>query len=279
MLALVVGCNTFTFVTRRASLYVYWCLFIGFCLEIPIKAQTIKYVSRSSVDSILNPSVLDAGERILRFEQKEQTIGVMSEHDSPKSIIYSFRNVGKKTTRIRKVQTFCGCTLVDFDKQVIEPDSLGKIVVTYNPKNRVGTVDERIYVYTTDSEQSPIVSLRIWGEVKDEDQWRHLPQKMGNLRLKRTFVNFTVAASHKMVTERIWCGNSGNTPLKIVPIGLPHYMTFRMEPEILMPNEEGDMVITLECEKLEEKENFETQFYLEGIADDSTKCMIKVKID
>lgn len=279
MLVSMVGCNAFTFVTRRVSLYVYWCLFIGFFLGIPIKAQTIKYVSRSSVDSILNPRILDGGERILRFEQKEQTIGVMYEYDSPKSLIYSFRNVGTKSTRIREVKTFCGCTLVDYDKQVIEPDSLGEIVVTYNPKNRVGTVDERIYVFTSDSEQSPIASLSILGEVKEEDQWRHLPQKMGSLRLKRDFVKFTLDTSRKLAVERIWCGNSGDIPLKIVASGLPHYLTFRMEPEMLKPNEEGDMVITLECEGLEEKENLDIQFYLEGIAEDSTKYMLKVEID
>lgn len=246
---------------------------------IPIKAQTIKYVSRSSVDSILNPRVLDGGERILRFEQKEQTIGVMSEYDSPKSLIYSFRNVGTKSTRIREVKTFCGCTLVDYDKQVIEPDSMGKIVVTYNPKNRIGTVDERIYVFTTDSEQNPIAALSILGEVKEEDQWRHLPQKMGNLRLKRDLVKFTLDTSSKLAVERIWCGNSGDIPLKIVASGLPHYMTFHMEPEILKPNEEGDMVISIECEGLEYKRNSDIQFYLEGIVEDSTKCMIRVKID
>ena len=102
----MVGCNTFTFVTRRASLYVYWCLFIGLFWWVPIKAQTIKYVSRSSVDSILNPRILDGGDRILRFEQEEQTIGVMSEHDSPKSIIYSFRNVGKKKQEYGRCKPF-----------------------------------------------------------------------------------------------------------------------------------------------------------------------------
>lgn len=263
---------------RRFSLYVCWCIFIGFFLVIPIEAQTVKYISRFSVDSILNPKIQVGGERILRFEQKEQSIGVMSENELPKSLNFSFRNVGTKAVKIQELKTFCGCTSAVYDRQIIEPDSTGKIVVTYNPKNRVGTVDERIYIYTTDSNQTPIASLSILGEVKEESQWRHLPKKMGNLRLKRNFVDFMVDTSSSLVVERIWCGNSGDSPLKVVAKGLPHYMDFRMEPEILLPNEEGDMVITLDCKELENTTNLDFPFFIEGVEEDFTKCMIKVKV-
>lgn len=192
---------------RRFSLYVCWCIFIGFFLVIPIEAQTVKYISRSSVDSILNPKIQVGGERILRFEQKEQSIGVMSENELPKSLNFSFRNVGTKAVKIQELKTFCGCTSAVYDRQIIEPDSTGKIVVTYNPKNRVGTVDERIYIYTTDSNQTPIASLSILGEVKEESQWRHLPKKMGNLRLKRNFVDFNTTLSGHGNCHSVFCNS------------------------------------------------------------------------
>ena len=264
---------------HQFSLSVYWFLLLGILWASPVKSQTIKPISYSIVDSLLNPRMLDGGENILSFQEKEQSIGVLFECDSPKSLTYSFRNVGNKAIKILDVKTFCGCTSVDYDKHVIEPDSVGKIVLTYSPKNKIGTVDERIYVYTMDSEKYPVACLRLLGEVRDENQWRHLPQEMGNLRLKRKNVEFMVDSSFPLSVERIWCGNSGSVPLKIVAKGLPDYVTFKMEPDILQPGEEGDMVVTIENKKLTWNEVLEFQFYLEGTGADLTKCFINVKVD
>lgn len=261
---------------------IFWinlCLGVGLFGMSSVQAQTIQLVSRSVADSIMNPVVMDDGEKILSFETHTQSIGVMSEYDSPKSLRFSFRNVGNKATKIREVRTFCGCTAVAYDKQMIEPDSVGEIMVMYNPKNKIGTVDERIYVYTVDSEKYPIACLNILGEVKDEDPWRHLPFKMGNLRLKRRVVNFTVDPSHSLFTERIWCGNSSKVPIKIVAKELPDCLDFRMEPDILQPGEEGDVVITVVNKKIERNEMLDFQLFLEGTGEDLAKSFIKIKID
>ena len=264
---------------HKTSLFVCWFLLLGILLVFPVKSQTIKSISHSIVDSLLNPRMMDGGENVLSFCETDQSIGVLLECDSPKCLIYSFRNVGNKAIKIRDVKTFCGCTSATYDKHVIEPDSAGKIVLTYSPKNKIGTIDERIYVYTIDSEKYPVACLRLFGEVKDENQWRHLPLEMGNLRLKRKNVEFMMDSSFPLSVERIWCGNSGSVPLEIVAKGLPDYVTFKMEPEILQPGEEGDMIVTIENKKLIWNEVLEFQFYLEGTGADFTKCFINVKVD
>lgn len=249
----------------------------GFCGN-PTKAQTIKLLSRSSVDSLMHLVVMDGGEKILNFENRIQSIGIMSEYDSPKSIRFSFRNVGTKATRIRDVKTFCGCTTVAYDMHVVEPDAVGEIIVKYNPRNKIGTVDECIYVYTIDSEDCPIACLSIFGEVKDDDPWRHLPKRIGDLRMKRNLVDFMIDSRYPFSSERIWCGNSGSVPLKIVAKELPDYLSFHMEPEILQPNEEGDMIITIMNEKIGRKEKLDFQLLLEGTGEDVAESFIKIRI-
>ena len=264
---------------HHLSLYVCCCFFMVFFLGTPGKAQTIEYFSRSSVDSLLNPIVMSGGDRVLNFVEKEQSVGVMFEYDAPKSLSFIFRNVGTKVTKISNVKTFCGCTLVAYDKCEIGPDSVGKIVVSYNPKNQIGTVYERIYVYTTDSEEFPVACLSISGEVRNEDPWRHLPKRIGNLRLKRKTINFMVDTLCASTTERIWCGNTSIGPLRIVAKELPACLNFRMEPEVLQPGEEGDMVITIDNEKLPKGEDLVYQFVLEGTGDESENNTIKIKVN
>jgi hypothetical protein len=263
-------------IKRLSLFFIYLCL--GVFSGNFAKAQTIKLPSRLSVDSLIHPVVMDDGERILSFEKRIQSIGIMSECDSPKSISFSFRNVGTKATKIREVKTFCGCTTAAYDMHVVDPDDVGEIVVKYNPKNKIGTVDERIYVYTIDSKDSPVACLRIFGEVKDDDPWRHLPKRMGNLRMKRSLVDFMIDSKYPFPSERIWCGNSGNVPLKIVAKDLPDFISFRMEPEVLQPNEEGDMIITVMNEKLDRKEMFDFQLFLEGVGEDAAKSFIRVRM-
>jgi hypothetical protein len=120
--------------------------------------------------------------------------------------------------------------------------------------------------------------LRIFGEVKDDDPWRHLPKRMGNLRMKRSLVDFMIDSKYPFPSERIWCGNSGNVPLKIVAKDLPDFISFRMEPEVLQPNEEGDMIITVMNEKLDRKEMFDFQLFLEGVGEDAAKSFIRVRM-
>lgn len=253
-------------------------LLLGFFTINPIEAQTIKLLSSASADSLMNPVVMDNGERILYFENEIQSVGVMSECDPPKSLVFSFRNVGTKATELRGVRVFCGCTVVTYDKHIIEPGAVGEITVKYNPKNKIGTIDERIYVYTTDSELYPIVCLNVLGEVRDENPWRHLPQKIGNLRLKRRLVDFVVDSLCSLKSERIWCGNSGDVPLMVMAKELPNYVSFRVEPKILQPGEEGDIIITIINEKMGRSDTLDFRLFLEGTGEELAESFIRVKV-
>ncbi|MBQ8501458.1 MAG: DUF1573 domain-containing protein [Bacteroides sp.] len=242
-------------------------------------AQQVAGLSREQIDSIVNPPLLESQTEILRFNNDKLHIGTLSETDSPRSYTFTFRNVSTSTVSITRVHTSCGCTLASFDKQPIAPGAESSIKLTYNPKGRVGTVDARAFVYTTVSEKSPIAKLTLLGNVSSDDEWNHLPYSLGTLKAKRKQITITVNENGK-TTERILCGNAGTTPLRLSAPMLPLYVTFRCEPEVLQPGQEGDLVITIDGTKLSASSSSMLKFsmLLEGIKVRPTDRTIKVTV-
>ena len=63
--------------------------------------------------------------------------------------------------------------------------------------------------------------------------------------------------------ERIICANTGKYPLTLSGTALPEYAHFHVEPSTLAPGQEGDMVVTIDWNKLPVSEkNF--SFYIQG---------------
>ena len=90
---------------------------------------------------------------------------------------------------------------------------------------------------------------------------------MGKLRLKQNKVTFriTTGGSEKQ-TERILCGNSGTTALKLSVMNLPQYATFKTEPEIINPGQEADIVISIDASKMAGRtQSFKAPLILDGV--------------
>lgn len=149
---------------------------------------------------------------------------------------------------MNKVTTTCGCTAAGFSKKPLAPNEESIISLTFHPKNRPGTIDAEALVYTNLSDFSPVARLSLCGYVSSSDEWKHLPQNMGHLRLTRKQVSFSRAG--KTTIERIACANSGDHPLKLNALLLPSCLKFHTEPAVLAPGQEGDLVITLDKAKL-----------------------------
>lgn len=212
-----------------------------------ISAQEIVPLTRTALDSLMNPMLLDGGKNILEFKRTEQSVGLLQESDSSACVAYDF--ICKKETSITRVQTFCGCTVADYQKQSFKKGDKGRIMVSYSPKNHPGTINEKIFVYTADSEKYPIARLVLRGEVIESvDKWDYLPYEIGNIRLKRREIHLNEIRQGAPAIERILCANTGDTSLKLEAIGLPECISLRMEPETLEPGQEGDIVIAVKKE-------------------------------
>jgi hypothetical protein len=67
---------------------------------------------------------------------KSETIDVGTiPQNTPKPIVFEFKNTGKTAVIITNVQGSCGCTATDYTKTPIDPGKSGKVIATYNAAN------------------------------------------------------------------------------------------------------------------------------------------------
>ena len=213
-----------------------------------IKAQEWRLMSREEIEAKVHPVLLEQAGEFLHFDTCRLSVGTINEQSQPKTVYFHFQNVSQQTITLNKVTTTCGCTVAGFCKKPLAPNEESIISLTFHPRNRPGTVDAEALVYTNLSDFSPVARLSLCGYVSASDEWNHLPQNMGHLRLARKQVSFSKAG--KTTIERIACANSGDHPLKLNALLLPSCLKFHTEPAVLAPGQEGDLVITLDKEKL-----------------------------
>jgi hypothetical protein len=94
---------------------------------------------------------------------KSETIDVGAiPQNTPKPIIFEFKNTGKTAVVVTNVQGSCGCTATDYTKTPIAPGKSGTVTATYNAANAGGFT--KTVSVTTNVETAPKV-LTIKGTV------------------------------------------------------------------------------------------------------------------
>ncbi len=209
-----------------------------------------KRLSRAAIDSVRALRTMGSGGGVLRFEDYKIDMGAMLEGDTARVLTFSFVNSGQERVRIERVAASCGCLAVMFDTVAVEPGGRGEIKLRFSPRGRAGTVDVDAFVYLAGSASRPEARLRLLGNVIGEDEWEHLPHRMGTLRLKSRRVSFGTIEAGRRRIERIACANVGVQPLTLTAAIKPEYITLGTEPATIGPGEEGDIIITLDTDKI-----------------------------
>jgi hypothetical protein len=94
---------------------------------------------------------------------KSETIDVGTiPQNTPKPIVFEFKNTGKTALIVTNVQGSCGCTATNYTKTPIAPGKSGTVTATYNAAN-AGAFTKTVSV-TTNVETAPKV-LTIKGTV------------------------------------------------------------------------------------------------------------------
>ena len=251
------------------------------CCAVTVGAQApLRNLSRAQIDSIMNPTLHAEAGKTLFVDNSSYDLGKLSETDSPVNRTFHLRNVSSNPLRISRVRTTCGCTAAVFDSTFIAPGKDAMVMLTYNPKNRPGTIDVDGFVYIEGNDRQPMARLSLYGEVIDSDVWRHLPQSMGTLRLKRKEVRFAELPSDGKTTMRILCANSGLKPLKLSSRILPPYASLHTVPAVIAPGEEADLIVTIDVDKLPKKEGeIQSLLIVEGVGGKPSERTLQIVIE
>ncbi len=243
-------------------LYVVFMLLSVLC---GIKAQGTR-LSRTAIDSIRALHAMDNRGSVLHFETSKIDMGAMLETDTARVVTFFFVNKGSESVRIERVKASCSCAVALFDTVLVAPQEMGEIKVRFTPRGRAGTVDVDAFVYLAGGTSHPDARIVLCGNVIGADEWEHLPQRMGALKLKSRSVNFGTLAPRQIRRERIACANAGVVSLTLSAAIKPEYVTLATEPATIAPGEEGDIIITIDTDKIPLKEGEQKfKIIIEGV--------------
>lgn len=256
---------------KRLCLICSLILSLGF--SIGLSAQT-KIIPRERIEALANPS-LSPDSASLDFDTRLIVAERMNEDDSPKVFTFGFRNVGDSVIDIKRLVSTCSCAAATCSRQQVKPGESAQINVRYNPKGHPGRFERKVFVYTDDSNE-PAAVLRLMVEVGYSAEGTTVyPVEMGSVRLRRKTVTFPEGVK---AVERIPFMNVGskNLALKSNRMLLPSCLEVRVQPEVVGPGSEGEIVISFDPSKGKVKERMSV--VLDGLGLPPSQSSINVEI-
>ncbi|HVX49056.1 MAG TPA: DUF1573 domain-containing protein [Chitinophagaceae bacterium] len=92
-----------------------------------------------------------------------QDFGAVKEGDTVK-LSYNFKNTGTTPLYLCKVQTSCGCTVVNFPAKALQPGDKSQLTVTFNTRFHPGFA-RRLIVVTSNTSNNAAHTLVMQGNV------------------------------------------------------------------------------------------------------------------
>jgi hypothetical protein len=94
----------------------------------------------------------------IAFEQTSYDFGEITEGGVVKHT-FSFKNVGKVPLVITDMQTTCGCTVPDWNRNPIQPNATSEVSVQFNSAGKVGVQDKPIRVIANTFPSETVIKL------------------------------------------------------------------------------------------------------------------------
>jgi len=187
----------------------------------------------------------------ITFDSKMYQFGTVKEESADVNIRFDFTNTGSNDLVIQNLNADKGIEIVDWTKDAVSPGEKGFIKASFHPKGHPGRVNKRINVYT-DNEARAVV-LSVYGNVTPipgtiADQYRKNFGDSG-LRLKNTYVTIGNISNKDKAEKTIDIINTGAEDMTLTFKYVPAYMTVKVSPEALKPNEKGVILVSYDASK------------------------------
>lgn len=195
------------------------------------------------VSCILCCTMLSA--QTIDFVSTEYDYGNIKEDDGVAYHEFEFVNNGTAPLIIQKVNSSCGCTTPEWSKAPVAPGKSGKIKVGYNASGRPNKFSKTITVISNAKTQSVILRIKgfVIPHVKTLDEIYTLP--VGDLRFAKMHISFGRMLLESSLTDTIKFLNRGLMEVKVdVNNKGRNFVEFRTQPEVVKPNEIGNIIVT-----------------------------------
>ena len=178
----------------------------------------------------------------------------------PITATFELRNKSRRRLVIESVKPDCGCTAVDYPKEVGAGDKF-TIKMTYDAK-MLGHF-QKMAAVVSNSSPSPVY-LTMRGVVLPEvlDYTGTYPLAMGDLLFDKNELEFDDVNKGDTPMQEIHVMNNGEETMQPNIMHLPPYLSATVTPETLAPGKGGTIAITLNSDKLRDFGLTQTSVYL-----------------
>ena len=182
-------------------------------------------------------------------------------YEQPVTATYELRNKGKRRLLIESVKTDCGCTSVDFPKEVAAGDKF-TVKMTYDAR-QLGHFHKMAAIRSNASEQPLYLTMK--GVVLAEvlDYAGNYPLSMGTMLLDKNELEFDDVNKGDEMIQEIHVYNNGTDVMQPTLMHLPPYLTSQVVPETISPGHGATITVTLHSEKLRDYGLTQTNVYLQ----------------
>ena len=104
----------------------------------------------------------------LSFAETSHNFGEIGENDGYAEHVFKFTNTGNAPLTVTQVQATCGCTRPEWTKTPVEPGQEGIIIVSFDPRGRLGGLNKSATVYTNEDGGYKRHKLTILGTVVEK---------------------------------------------------------------------------------------------------------------
>ena len=180
--------------------------------------------------------------------------------EQPVTATFELRNKGLKRLVIEDVHPDCGCTAVEYPKEVGVGDKF-TIKMTYDAR-QLGHVHKMAAVKSNGSKKP--VYLTMTGVVLPEmlDYTGDYPVSMGDLLLDKSELEYDNVNKGDTPVEEIHVMNNGTKKMTPNVMHLPPYLSAIVQPETLAPGRSGTITVMLNSEKLRDFGLTQTSVYI-----------------
>ena len=159
---------------KKSIQTISFALFLGFmaCTNTPETTQKNTDAEQSDKNAKVIPTSNDKGESTenkgdgkanIAFENTELNFGEIRAGEKVKHT-FKFKNTGNAPLVIESASPSCGCTVPDYPKTPIQPNTSGEILIEFDSSGKDGKQDKTVTVKS--NAETPSIVLNIRGFVK-----------------------------------------------------------------------------------------------------------------
>jgi len=199
---------------------------------------------------------IDDNDKVPVFSPVKEThdFGMIGENDGYAEHHFKFSNTGTAPLTILNVQTTCGCTRPEWTQGPIEPGKEGYIIITFNPKGRLGPLNKTITVQTNENDGYKRYRLTILGTVveKPGDPGVAFRDTLGGMGIEKK--NFVFKSFNYTTVNQInsYIKNYNDETAYFSWENVPDHITIQA-PDSLKSDWPGEIIFSIDGPKTAEK--------------------------